>query len=102
VANLCQLFQAPLKKALLYLATRTRPDISYAVGVLSRVASSPHEEHRNADKSVLRYLAGTPNMGWLYGDRTNHSLDTLILILLVTQMNVEVLAVLFSCTVEQL
>jgi Reverse transcriptase (RNA-dependent DNA polymerase)/gag-polypeptide of LTR copia-type/Integrase core domain/GAG-pre-integrase domain/Zinc knuckle len=56
--------------SLLYLATNTRPDISHAVGLLSRFVASPRVEHWQAAKSVLRYLAGTPSLGLLYGDRT--------------------------------
>jgi Reverse transcriptase (RNA-dependent DNA polymerase)/gag-polypeptide of LTR copia-type/Integrase core domain/GAG-pre-integrase domain/Zinc knuckle len=56
--------------SLLYLATNTRPDISHAVGMLSRFVASPRVEHWQAAKSVLRYLAGTHSLGRLYGDRT--------------------------------
>jgi hypothetical protein len=52
--------------ALLYLASNTRPDISYAVSVLSRFMSSPTESHWNAAKRVLRYLKGTINQSLTY------------------------------------
>ena len=45
--------------SLLYLAVQTRPDISHAVGMLSRFVASPKEQHWAAAKSVLKYLAGT-------------------------------------------
>lgn len=50
---------------LLY-ATHTRPDISYAVGILSRFVSSPSKLHFDAGKRVLRYLRGTQNYGIWY------------------------------------
>jgi Reverse transcriptase (RNA-dependent DNA polymerase) len=44
---------------LLYLSVATRPDISYALGVLCRFVENAGTEHWNAAKRVLRYLAGT-------------------------------------------
>ena len=45
--------------SLLYLANATRPDISFAVNVLSRYMSAPTVEHFALAKRVLRYLKGT-------------------------------------------
>lgn len=45
-----------------YLAF-TRPDISYAVTRLSQFMHQPTEEHWQATKRVLRYLAGTATHG---------------------------------------
>lgn len=42
---------------LLYLSIATRPDISYAVGVLCRFSENPGQEHWAALKRVLRYLS---------------------------------------------
>ncbi|CAG7852816.1 Retrovirus-related Pol polyprotein from transposon TNT 1-94 Includes: RecName: Full=Protease; Includes: RecName: Full=Reverse transcriptase; Includes: RecName: Full=Endonuclease [Serendipita indica DSM 11827] len=47
---------------LLYLSIATRPDISYAVGVLCRYNSNPGEQHWNAVKHVLRYLKGSQDL----------------------------------------
>lgn len=52
---------------LLYLASTTRPDIAYAVGVLSRFMHNPEEAHWLAAKYVLRYISGTAGMGLCYG-----------------------------------
>jgi hypothetical protein len=52
--------------ALLYLASYTRPDINYAVSVLSRFMSSSTESHWNAAERVLRYLKGTINQSLTY------------------------------------
>lgn len=46
---------------LMYLMVCTRPDIAYAVGVLSRYMSKPRMPHWQAAKGVVRYLAGTSN-----------------------------------------
>jgi len=53
--------------SLLYLATGTRPVISFAVGQLTRHKSAPRMEHLAAAKTVLRYLKGTASLGLTYG-----------------------------------
>ena len=44
----------------------TRPDIAYAVGLLSRFMEAPGKEHWIAIKQVLRYIKGTLNLGCIY------------------------------------
>jgi len=58
---------AELVGSLLYLATTTRPDIAFAVGVLSHFMSCPKQDHMRAAKMVLRYLRGTTRLGVVYG-----------------------------------
>lgn len=53
---------------LLYIAMATRPDIAYAVGVVSRYSSKPTEAHLTAIKRILRYLKGTINLALKYSD----------------------------------
>ncbi|RVW81915.1 Retrovirus-related Pol polyprotein from transposon TNT 1-94 [Vitis vinifera] len=53
---------APILKvvgSLMYAQTCTRPDISFAVGMLGRYQSDPGFEHWKAAKKVMRYLQGT-------------------------------------------
>ena len=45
--------------ALMWAAICTRPDMSYAVGQLSRYASNPDKSHEAALVQCLRYLRGT-------------------------------------------
>lgn len=45
----------------------TRPDITFAVGYVSRFMESPTTEHWSAVKHILRYIAGTLNYGCRYG-----------------------------------
>ncbi|THG95562.1 hypothetical protein EW145_g7936 [Phellinidium pouzarii] len=52
--------------ALMYLAVATRPDISYAVGVLARFSSNPGPGHWKAAKHLCRYLQGTKDMKLTY------------------------------------
>ena len=54
--------------ALMYLANNTRPDIAFAVNLLSRYSSAPTRRHWNGVKHILRYLRGTNDMG-LYFQR---------------------------------
>ena len=57
--------------ALLYLALMTRPDISYAVGQVSKYCQNPNESHWNAVTQIFAYLNGTMDFGiWLGGERT--------------------------------
>lgn len=49
--------------SLLFLSTRTRPDISTAVSMLGKFASAPAPEHWKAMKQVIRYLQGTSDFG---------------------------------------
>lgn len=58
--------------SLQYLAF-TRPDISYATNRLSQFMHAPTDEHWQAVKRVLRYLAGTPSHGIFL--RRNNSLS---------------------------
>jgi hypothetical protein len=56
--------------SLIYL-TNTRPDLSYAVSILSRFMQQPRDNHWNAAKRVLRYLQGTKDFGLLYQKTKN-------------------------------
>lgn len=51
--------------SLIYL-TLTRPDISCAVGVVSRFMQSPKKPHVEAAKRILRYIKGTIGFGVWY------------------------------------
>ena len=56
------MFRVPYANAvgnLMYAMVSTRPDISHAVGVVSRFMANPGEEHWRAVKWVLLYLRGT-------------------------------------------
>ncbi|XP_052203974.1 secreted RxLR effector protein 161-like [Diospyros lotus] len=50
---------------LMYLIA-TRPDIMYAVGLISRYMENPTEMHLLVAKRILRYLQGTKDFGLLY------------------------------------
>ena len=52
--------------SLLYLSTRSRPDIAFAVGNAARYCAEPSQSHWSAVKRILRYLKGTTDMGLLY------------------------------------
>lgn len=46
--------------------THTRPDLSYAVGVVSRFMERPTKIHLQAVKGILRYIKGTMDYGLVY------------------------------------
>ena len=52
--------------SIMYAMLGTRPDISYAVGVVSQFSSAPGRSHWNAVKRILRYLKGTVNYALEY------------------------------------
>jgi hypothetical protein len=55
--------------SLMYLAVNTRPDIAYAVSVLSRFLTNPSEKHVAAGIHVLQYLKGTTYLAIVLGGR---------------------------------
>ena len=48
--------------SLMYSMVCTRPNIAYAVGVVSRILSNPGRQHWEAVKWIIRYLQGTSNL----------------------------------------
>jgi hypothetical protein len=50
--------------SLMYATLGTRPDISFAVQVVSRFSNNPGRAHWEAVKRIFRYLNGTKNL-WL-------------------------------------
>ncbi|TGZ52773.1 Retrovirus-related Pol polyprotein from transposon TNT 1-94 [Temnothorax longispinosus] len=61
--------------ALMYLAVATRPDIANTVFRLAQFNNNPRKRHWLAAKRVLRYLAGTTDLGLLFF-RTYQSLTS--------------------------
>ena len=50
----------------MYLASATRPDISFVVSKLSRFVSNPADDHWKALDKVMLYLKGTMDYGIHY------------------------------------
>jgi hypothetical protein len=63
---------------LLYL-THSRPDLSYAVGAVSKFMQEMHELHWKATKCILRYVQGTITFGIHYA--TDSTLDLMGLLI---------------------
>ena len=60
--------------SLLYLSSRTRPDIAFAVNSAARFCSNPTKQHWTAVKRILRYLRGTTQFDLLYSPGESDSL----------------------------
>lgn len=61
-----ELTQFPYREAvgsLIYLAVATRPDIAFAVGVVSRFLERPTAAHVNAIKRIMKYIKATLDYG---------------------------------------
>jgi hypothetical protein len=54
--------------SLMFAMVGTRPDIAYAISVLSRFAANPSKDHISAARRVLRYLNGSLDRGINYGN----------------------------------
>ena len=50
---------------ILYL-THTRPDLSFAVGIVARFMHQPHEIHWKEAKRILQYIRGTVQFDIFY------------------------------------
>ena len=55
--------------SLMYAMLGTRPDIAYAVGLVSKFCTNPDSHHWVAVKMIFWYLAGTREKGLTYGSR---------------------------------
>ena len=58
-----QLRYSQIIGSLMYLASATRPDISFAVSKLSRLVSNPGDDHWRALERVMCYLKATASYG---------------------------------------
>ncbi|WJZ88029.1 hypothetical protein VitviT2T_007363 [Vitis vinifera] len=56
---------------LMYLAY-TRPDLAYALSVVSQYMHNPGEQHMNAVMRILRYLKNAPGKGILFAKNVDH------------------------------
>ena len=52
----------------MYLA-HTRPDLAYALSVVSQYMHNPGEQHMNAVMRILRYLKNAPRKGILFAKK---------------------------------
>lgn len=52
--------------SLMYLMVCTRPDLAYAVSLVSRFMANPVKEHWEAVKWLFRYLKGTLSVGLMF------------------------------------
>jgi hypothetical protein len=57
--------------SLMYAMISTRPDIAYAVGVVSQFLANPGPTHWTAVKRIMRYLQGTLDYCLIYNGRSN-------------------------------
>ena len=66
-SKLCdpELYQSAIG-TLIYLASKTRPDIAFSVYKLARYCSKPSTDHWSLVKRLLRYIKGTSNYGLLF------------------------------------
>lgn len=60
--------------SLMYLFA-TKPDITFAVSLLSRFQSKPHLNHYECAMKILKYIKSTLHLGLLYKKGTNLTLE---------------------------
>lgn len=66
--------------ALMYLAVGTRPDLANTISRLAQFSNESNHLHWAAAKQVLRYLAGTKDVGLVYTRTDKPCSVTLMLI----------------------
>lgn len=60
---------------LIYLS-HTRPDIAFAVSLVSQFMHAPYEEHLEAVYRILRYLKSAPGKGLFFKKTTQQTIET--------------------------
>ena len=68
-AKMNKLSYASVVGSLMYAMIATRPDIAFAVEVVSRYMSNPGKKHWEAVKGIMRYLKATKHMCICYGSQ---------------------------------
>ncbi|XP_057248979.1 secreted RxLR effector protein 161-like [Beta vulgaris subsp. vulgaris] len=58
----------------MYLASHTRPDISFSVNLLARFSSCPTRRHWNGIKHIFRYLQGTKDKGLFFSNLSKEAM----------------------------
>ena len=53
--------------SLMFFMVETRPDIAFAISVVSQFAKNPSRQHTKAVKTIMRYLKATRSVGITYG-----------------------------------
>ena len=53
--------------SIMYAMLCTRPDVAYALGIVSRFQADPGEDHWKAMKNILKYLRRTKDIFLVYG-----------------------------------
>ena len=53
--------------SIMYAMLCTRPDVAYALGIVSRFQADPGEDHWKAVKNILKYLRRTKDVFLVYG-----------------------------------
>ncbi|CAA7047040.1 unnamed protein product [Microthlaspi erraticum] len=64
--------------SIMYAMIGTRPDIAYAIGLVSRFMSKPGDIHWEAVKWLLRYLKGSVGMNLVYTKGKDFSVQVLV------------------------
>ncbi|GJZ37343.1 retrovirus-related pol polyprotein from transposon TNT 1-94, partial [Tanacetum coccineum] len=62
-------------ESLMYLMVCMRPDIAYAVSVVSKYLANSGKIHWETVKWILKYLRGTVNVGLVYGTHRGNHVD---------------------------
>ncbi|KAL6314842.1 hypothetical protein AAG906_029058 [Vitis piasezkii] len=62
---------------LMYLA-HTRPDLAYALSVVSQYMHNPGEQHMNVVMRILRYLKNAPGKGIMFAKNVDHQSGNLV------------------------
>jgi hypothetical protein len=78
----CSSSYASLIGSLMYLAVATQPDITYAIYRLALFTANPGMQHWTAAKRVLRYLAGTKELGITYRKDQSYNATTFFMVFL--------------------
>ena len=72
VAEVSQRDYLSLVGSCLHIAQVSRPDIGYAIGVLSRHSQCPGHQHYEAAKNLIRYLYGSRHLNIAYRRSMEH------------------------------